>query len=172
MCSRQSDEINPRSSRRRVTAVAKWNRGQGHGRITVRPYRPPAGGAGSRVCLPGSARHRHHHRLSESHKDVLKIRQHFKDGAGPVFDAGRISDSSSTRRCRREQNIGAQLQTDQAEADKRIARQAEERRAMAVAEAGNEAAVQEMRAKVVEAEARVPRALAAALKEGAGVRLL
>jgi uncharacterized protein YqfA (UPF0365 family) len=65
-------------------------------------------------------------------------------------------------------NIGAQLQTDQAEADKRIAQaKAEERRAMAVArEQEMIAAVQEMRAKVVEAEAEIPRALAQALREG------
>jgi uncharacterized protein YqfA (UPF0365 family) len=65
-------------------------------------------------------------------------------------------------------NIGAQLQMDQAEADKRIAQaKAEERRAMAVArEQEMKAAVQEMRAKVVEAEAEVPKAMAAALREG------
>ena len=65
-------------------------------------------------------------------------------------------------------NIGAQLQTDQAEADKRIAQaKAEERRAMAVAmEQEMRAHVQEMRAKVVEAEAEVPKAMAAALREG------
>ena len=65
-------------------------------------------------------------------------------------------------------NIGAQLQTDQAEADKRIAQaKAEERRAMAVAyEQEMKASVQEMRAKVVEAEADVPRAIATALREG------
>jgi uncharacterized protein YqfA (UPF0365 family) len=65
-------------------------------------------------------------------------------------------------------NIGAQLQTDQAEADKRIAQaKAEERRAMAVAhEQEMRAAVQEMRAKVVEAEADVPRAFAQALRDG------
>jgi len=65
-------------------------------------------------------------------------------------------------------NIGAQLQTDQAEADKRIAQaKAEERRAMAVAiEQEMRAQVQEMRAKVVEAEAEVPLAMAAALREG------
>jgi uncharacterized protein YqfA (UPF0365 family) len=58
-------------------------------------------------------------------------------------------------------NIGAELQTDQAEADKNIAQaKAEERRAMAVAEE------QEMRARVVEAEAEVPRALAEALRNG------
>lgn len=65
-------------------------------------------------------------------------------------------------------NIGAQLQTDQAEADKRIAQaKAEERRAMAVArEQEMKAAVVEMRAKVVEAEAEIPKALAQALREG------
>lgn len=65
-------------------------------------------------------------------------------------------------------NIGAQLQTDQAEADKRIAQaKAEERRAMAVAlEQEMKARVQEMRAKVVEAEAEVPKAMAQALREG------
>jgi len=65
-------------------------------------------------------------------------------------------------------NIGAQLQMDQAEADRRIAQaKAEERRAMAVAhEQEMKAAVQEMRAKVVEAEAEVPKAMAAALRDG------
>ncbi|MDR3289221.1 MAG: flotillin-like protein FloA [Peptococcaceae bacterium] len=65
-------------------------------------------------------------------------------------------------------NIGAQLQTDQAEADKRIAQaKAEERRAMAVAkEQEMKASVQEMQAKVVEAQAEVPLALSAALREG------
>ena len=66
------------------------------------------------------------------------------------------------------QNIGAKLQTDQAEADKRIAQaKAEERRALAVArEQEMKASVQQMRAKVVEAEAEVPQALASALREG------
>ncbi len=65
-------------------------------------------------------------------------------------------------------NIGAQLQADQAEADKKIAQaKAEERRAMAIAaEQEMKAQVQEMRAKVVEAEAEVPKAMAAALREG------
>ncbi|AFI29095.1 flotillin-like protein FloA [Bacillus stercoris] len=65
-------------------------------------------------------------------------------------------------------NIGAILQTDQAEADKNIAQaKAEERRAMAVAqEQEMRARVEEMRAKVVEAEAEVPLAMAEALREG------
>ena len=65
-------------------------------------------------------------------------------------------------------NIGAQLQTDQAEADKKIAQaKAEERRAMAIArEQEMKAQTQEMRAKVVESEAQVPMAMAQALREG------
>jgi uncharacterized protein YqfA (UPF0365 family) len=58
-------------------------------------------------------------------------------------------------------NVGAELQTAQAEADKNIAQaRAEERRAMAVAEE------QEMRAKVVSAEAEVPLAIAEAFRSG------
>ena len=58
-------------------------------------------------------------------------------------------------------NIGAQLQADQAEADLRVAQaKAETRRAMAVA------LEQEMRAKVVEAESEVPKAMAHAFREG------
>lgn len=66
------------------------------------------------------------------------------------------------------ENIGARLQTKQAEADLEIARaKAEERRAMAVAqEQEMKARVQEMRAKVVEAEAEVPLAMAEAFREG------
>ena len=65
-------------------------------------------------------------------------------------------------------NVGAKLQTDQAEADKKIAQaKAEERRAMAVAtEQEMVAKVREMKAKVVEAEAQVPLALAEALRSG------
>ena len=65
-------------------------------------------------------------------------------------------------------NIGAQLQTDQAEADKRVSQaKAEERRAMAVAKEQEMIAhVREMRAKVVEAEAQIPMSLAQALKDG------
>lgn len=65
-------------------------------------------------------------------------------------------------------NIGARLQADQAEADKRVAQAlAEKRRAMAVAaEQEFIAMVQENRAKVVEAEATVPAAMAEALRQG------
>lgn len=65
-------------------------------------------------------------------------------------------------------NIGAKLQADQAEADKKIAQaKAESRRAMAVAqEQEMKAKAQEMRAKLIEAEAQVPMAMAQALREG------
>ena len=106
-----------------------------------------------------------------SHKDVLENPDLIsRTVLGKGLDAGTafeilsidIADIDVGR------NIGAQLQTDQAEADKRIAQaKAEERRAMAVAkEQEMKAAVVEMKAKVVEAEAEVPRAMAAALREG------
>ena len=65
-------------------------------------------------------------------------------------------------------NVGADLETDQAEADKKVAQaKAESRRAMAVAaEQEMKARVQEMRAKVIEAEAEVPKAMAHAFREG------
>ena len=65
-------------------------------------------------------------------------------------------------------NIGAQLQMDQAEADKNIAQaKAEERRVMAIAsEQEMKAKAQEARAKVIEAEALVPQAMADAFRSG------
>ena len=108
---------------------------------------------------------------SESHNDVLANPDDIsKTVLGKGLDAGTafeilsidIADVDVGR------NIGAELQTDQAEADKRIAQaKAEERRAMAVArEQEMKAAAQEQRAKVIEAEAEVPKAMAAALREG------
>lgn len=66
------------------------------------------------------------------------------------------------------QNIGAILETDRAEADKKIAQaKAEERRAMAfAAEQEMKAKVMEMRAKLVESESQVPMAMADALRSG------
>ena len=65
-------------------------------------------------------------------------------------------------------NVGADLETDQAEADKKVAQaKAESRRAMAVAaEQEMKAKVQEMKSKVIEAEAEVPKAMAQAFREG------
>ena len=65
-------------------------------------------------------------------------------------------------------NVGAHLEADQAEADKKVAQaRAESRRAMAVAaEQEMLAKVQEMKAKVIEAEAQVPKAMAQAFRDG------
>ena len=108
---------------------------------------------------------------SRSHKDVLenpdRISRTVLDkglDAGTAFNilSIDIADVDVGR------NVGAQLQIDQAEADKRIAQaKAEERRAMAVAqEQENVAEAQGMRARVIEAEAEVPRAIATAFREG------
>lgn len=108
---------------------------------------------------------------STDHKDVLENPDHISRtvlskglDAGTAFEilSIDIADIDVGR------NIGAELMTDQAEAEKRIAQaRAEERRAMAVAkEQEMKAFTQEMQAKVVEAQAEVPRALAVALKEG------
>jgi uncharacterized protein YqfA (UPF0365 family) len=101
---------------------------------------------------------------AESHKTVLEnpdaISRHVLDrglDAGTAYEilSIDIADVDVGR------NIGAELQTDQAEADKKIAQaKAEERRAMAVA------LEQEMRARVVEAESQVPLALADAFRSG------
>ncbi|MCL1849512.1 MAG: flotillin-like protein FloA [Clostridiales bacterium] len=108
---------------------------------------------------------------AESHKDVLENPDIISErvlakglDAGTAFEilSIDIADVDVGR------NIGAQLQMDQAEADKRIAQaKAEERRAMAVAsEQEMTAYTQEMRAKLVEAQAEIPKAMAQALREG------
>ncbi|HCO18196.1 flotillin-like protein FloA [Gudongella oleilytica] len=108
---------------------------------------------------------------SETHKMVLENPDSIsKTVLGKGLDSGTafeilsidIADVDVGR------NIGAKLQMEQAEADKKIAQaKAEERRAMAVAkEQEMIAEVQSMRAKLVEAEAQVPLALAEALKKG------
>ncbi|MBS5889743.1 flotillin-like protein FloA [Negativicoccus succinicivorans] len=108
---------------------------------------------------------------SERHTDVLENPDHISRtvlekglDAGTAFEilSIDIADVDVGR------NIGAELQTDQAEADKRIAQaRAEERRAMAVAkEQEMRAQTQEMQAEVVRAQAEVPIAFAEALKSG------
>lgn len=108
---------------------------------------------------------------SNSHKEVLENPDSIsKTVLSKGLDAGTafeilsidIADVDVGR------NIGAQLQTDQAEADKKIAQaKAEERRAMAIAQEQEMIArVQEMRAKVVEAESEVPKAIASAFRDG------
>ncbi len=108
---------------------------------------------------------------SDSHKDVLENPDRISDrvlekglDSGTAYDILSIDiadvDVGS--------NIGAQLQMDQAEADKNIAQaRAEEKRAMAVAlEQEMQALIIEKQAKVVEAETEVPLALAESLTNG------
>jgi len=108
---------------------------------------------------------------AESHKEVLEnpdliSKRVLEKGldAGTAFEilSIDIADVDVGR------NIGAQLESDQAEADKNIAQaKAAERQFSALArEQEMKAMVQEMRARVVEAEAEVPKALAQALREG------
>lgn len=108
---------------------------------------------------------------SESHKDVLENPDMIsRTVLGKGLDAGTAFEILSIDVADVDvgKNIGANLQTEQAEADKRIAQaKAEERRAMAVAqEQEMRARVIEMRARVVEAESQVPLAMAEALKTG------
>jgi uncharacterized protein YqfA (UPF0365 family) len=99
-----------------------------------------------------------------SHKDVLENPDHIsKHILAKGLDAGTAYEILSIDIADVDvgENIGAKLQIDQANADKQIAQaKAEERRAMAVAEE------QEMRAKVVAAEAEVPRAISEAFRQG------
>lgn len=142
-------------------------------RVTVRAnIRQLVGGAGEETILArvgegivtaiGSA---------ESHKNVLEnpdsiSKVVLKKGldAGTAFEilSIDIADIDVGK------NIGAELQMDQANADKNIAQaKAEERRAMAVAlEQEMKAKAQEARAKVIEAEAEVPKAMAQAFRDG------
>ncbi|WP_321166551.1 flotillin-like protein FloA [Paenibacillus sp. Soil724D2] len=108
---------------------------------------------------------------SDSHKDVLENPDLIsRTVLGKGLDAGTAFEILSIDIADVDvgKNIGAHLQTEQAEADKRIAQaKAEERRAMAVAaEQEMKARVVEMRAKVVESESQVPLAMAEALKNG------
>jgi len=99
-----------------------------------------------------------------THKDVLENPDHIsKNILARGLDAGTAFEILSIDIADVDvgENIGAKLQIDQANADKQIAQaKAEERRAMAVAHE------QEMRARVVEAEAEVPRAMSEAFRQG------
>ncbi|MEK8129661.1 flotillin-like protein FloA [Paenibacillus filicis] len=108
---------------------------------------------------------------SNSHKDVLENPDMIsRTVLGKGLDAGTAFEILSIDIADVDvgKNIGAHLQTEQAEADKRIAQaKAEERRAMAVAqEQEMKAKVVEMKAKVVESESQVPLAMAEALRDG------
>ncbi|MCB1042886.1 MAG: flotillin-like protein FloA [Acidobacteria bacterium] len=142
-------------------------------RVTVRTYLPRLIGGATEdtviarvgegiVSAIGSA---------ESHKHVLenpdvisKTVLHRQLDAGTAFEILSIDIADVDVG----ENIGAKLQTDQAEADKQVAQaRAEQRRAMAVAaEQEMQARVMENRAKVVEAEAQIPLAIAEAFRSG------
>ncbi|MCH8904352.1 MAG: flotillin-like protein FloA [Bacteroidetes bacterium] len=108
---------------------------------------------------------------SESHKSVLENPDNIsKTVLDKGLDAGTAFEILSIDIADVDigKNIGAILQTDQAEADKKIAQaKAEQRRAMAVAmEQEMIAKAQEMRAKVIEAEAEIPKAVAESFRSG------
>jgi len=108
---------------------------------------------------------------SETHSDVLEAPQRISNlslekglDAGTAFEILSIDIADISIG----ENIGAQLRAAKAESDKRIAQaKAEERRAMAVAmEQENIAKVKDMQAKVVDAEAQIPMAMAEAFRKG------
>lgn len=108
---------------------------------------------------------------ADSHKDVLEHPDRIsKTVLAKGLDAGTAFEILSIDIADVEVgvNIGAKLQMDQANADKNIAQaKAEERRAMAIAlEQENLARIQEMRARLVDAEAQIPLAMAEALRTG------
>jgi uncharacterized protein YqfA (UPF0365 family) len=108
---------------------------------------------------------------SQTHKHVLENPDNIsKSVLGRGLDAGTAFEILSIDIADVDigENIGAKLQADQAEADKRIAQaKAEERRAMAVAfEQEQVAEVMGNRAKLVLAEAEVPKAMADAFRSG------
>ena len=113
---------------------------------------------------------------SKSYKDVLENPNHI---SRTVLDSGLDSQTAfeivsidiadiSVASVADVSNVGAQLETERAEADKKMRQaEAEGRRAMAIAtEQEMRARVQEMQAKVIEAQAEVPQAIAQAFREG------
>lgn len=165
---------NPASGKSEIAAVAKDGiQVLAKARVTVRTnIKRLVGGAGEETIIArvgegivstiGS---------KESHKDVLENPDSIsKNVLAKGLDAGTAFEIVSIDIADVDigVNIGARLQADQAEADKRVAQaRAEQRRAMAVAaEQEFKALVQENRAKVVLAEAEVPLAMSSALKSG------
>ena len=118
-------------------------------------------GEGIVSCIGAAADHKH---VLENPDSISKVVLAKGLDAGTAFEilSIDIADIDVGK------NIGAQLQMDQANADKNIAQaRAEERRAMAVAlEQEMKARGAEMRAKVIEAEAQIPMAMAEAFRSG------
>ncbi len=157
-----------------VTAVAKDGiQLIAKARVTVRAnIRQLVGGAGEETVLArigegivtsiGSSES--HKLVMENPDSISKVVLHKGLDSGTAFEilSIDIADIDIGK------NIGAQLQMDQANADKNIAQaKAEERRAQAVAlEMEMQAKAQEARAKVIEAEAEVPKAISEAFRSG------
>jgi uncharacterized protein YqfA (UPF0365 family) len=157
-----------------VTAVAKDGiQLIARARVTVRAsIKQLVGGAGEETVLArvgegvvssiGSAVN--HKEVLENPDQISKVVLNKGLDAGTAFEilSIDIADVDVGK------NIGAGLQTDQAEADKKIAQaRAEEKRAMAVAQEQEfKALTQEARAKVIEAEAKIPLAIADAFRQG------
>ncbi|NBW32421.1 MAG: UPF0365 family protein [Cytophagia bacterium] len=157
-----------------VTAVAKDGiQLIARARVTVRAsIKQLVGGAGEETVLArvgegvvssiGSAVN--HKEVLENPDQISKVVLNKGLDAGTAFEilSIDIADVDVGK------NIGAGLQTDQAEADKKIAQaRAEEKRAMAVAlEQEFKAKTQEARAKVIESEAQIPLAIADAFRQG------
>jgi len=165
---------NPASGKTEIAAVAKDGiQVLAKARVTVRTnIERLIGGAGEETIIArvgegivstiGS---------KETHADVLENPDHIsKTVLARGLDAGTAFEIVSIDIADVDigNNIGARLQADQADADKRVAQaQAEKRRAMAVAaEQEFKASVMDNRAKVVLSEAEVPRAMAEALRSG------
>ena len=134
-------------------------------RITVRAnIARLVGGAGEETIIARVGEGKHHTEVLENPDNISKTVLSKGLDSGTAFEilSIDIADVDISK------NIGADLQTEQALADKNIAQaKAEERRAMAVAtEQEMKARVQEMHAKVVEAESEVPLAMAEALRSG------
>ncbi|MFT5285426.1 MAG: hypothetical protein ACI8TQ_001590 [Planctomycetota bacterium] len=165
---------NPSSGKTEVAAVAKDGiQVLARARVTVRTkLSRVVGGAGEETIIArvgegivstiGSSET--HKRVIENPDEISRVVLGRGLDAGTAFEIVSIDiadvDIGS--------NIGARLQADQAEADKRVAQaNAEKRRAMAVAQEQEfTAKVMENRALVVLAEAEVPKAMAAALRAG------
>jgi uncharacterized protein YqfA (UPF0365 family) len=165
---------NPEAGKTTIAAVAKDGiQVLAKARVTVRTNLPRLiGGAGEETIIArvgegivstiGSKAS--HKQVLENPDDISKVVLARGLDAGTAFEIVSIDIADVDIGI----NIGARLQADQAEADKRVAQaMAEKRRAMAVAaEQEFRAQVEENRAKVVLAEAQVPLAMAEALRSG------
>lgn len=118
-------------------------------------------GEGIVTCIGSSASYK---AVLENPDSISKLVLHKGVDAGTAFEILSIDIADIDVG----ENVGAKLQTEQAEADKKIAQaMAEMRRAAAVAlEQEMSARTQEMRARVVEAEAQVPLAISEAFRNG------